>query len=476
VFPIIGVLGSLLLGFSIASPARTAAIAIVVGVLVLTLVWWLPPHLFLAASLTVLASSSRFELRSITVGSAQVYTLDILVAVVLLRAALPRERRSSELRLLDPGVALPAAVWALVMLVAGIRGAYAGNGFGAVLRLETPLVYFPLAYWGFTRILRETRVSVPRVVRALAITGMAFIGYAAYARLTGQRFGNATGSGIGAVQTTGGVLRRDYGIYSAFQIYPLLALGGLSYLVFSRRASLRAILVTGAALAATALTLVRGLIFGVAAGATLLVILAVKTRWHPKLGRLLPLVALIALAGAFFFKYSPAAARGVTDRFLPGITAQTQGATQTQEVRALAFSAGKSVANDKPFGTGFVTPDALQAAGYRTSYIPDSQWGTLLAYTGWPGLVALLWVGFAVVRRSFRLPAAGPWLHPLVAATATLLLVQGSGWDVLFAQTWSIGMAALVLALRFGLETPGFSDSSEPVAQTNAALGEPSPR
>lgn len=466
-FPIVGVLGSLLLGFSIASPARTAAITIVAGILVLVLVWWLPPHLFIAASLAVLASASLFESRAINVGSIQVYTLDMLIPLVLLRAVLPRERRVSELRLLEPSVALPAAVWALVMLGAGIRGAYAGNGFGAVLRLETSLVYFPLAYLGFTRILRETRVSVPRVVRALALTGLAFIGYAAYARLTGQRFGNASGSGIGIVQTTGGALRRDYGIYSAFQIYPLLSLGGLSYLVFSRRASLGAILVTGAALAATVLTLVRGLIFGVAVGATLLVILAVKTRWHPKLGRLLPLVAMFALATGLFFKYSPAAARGVTDRLLPGIAAQTQGATQTQEVRARAFSAGKSVANGKPLGTGFVTPEALQNAGYRTDYIPDSQWGTLLAYTGWPGLVALLWVGFAVVRRSFQLPAATPWLPPLVAATGVLLLVQGSGWDVLFAQTWSIGMAALVLALRFGLE---------PAARANTALDEPSSR
>jgi hypothetical protein len=463
-FLIAGVLGSLVFAFGLASPARGAAITIFGALSVLALVWWLPPHLFLAANLAILALSSRFGTRPITVGSASVYTFDLVMALVLLRALLPRERRKPELRLLEARVAAPAVIWSMVMLAAGIRGVYSGNGFGAVLRLETPFVYFPLAYWGFTRILREARVSIPWVVRALALTGLGFIAYAAYARLTGHRFGGTSGSGIGDVQTTGGVLRRDYGIYSAFQIYPLLALGALSYLIFSRRrASWGAIVVSCVAVTATVLTLIRGLIFGVAAGASMLVILAVKTRWVPKLGRLLPLVAALALAVGLFFKYSPTAARGVTDRLLPGIAAQTQGAIQTQEVRAHAFSAGKSVANDHPFGTGFVTHDALQSAGYRSDYIPDTQWGTLLAYTGWPGVLALLWVGFAVVRRSSRLPAAAPWLHPLVAATAVLLLVQGWGWDVLFAQTWSIGMAALILALRFGL-VPNSSSSPERTA------------
>jgi hypothetical protein len=128
------------------------------------------------------------------------------------------------------------------------------------------------------------------------------------------------------------------------------------------------------------------------------------------------------------------------------------------------------VANNEPFGTGFVTPAALESAGYRSDFIPDSQWGTLLAYTGWAGVVALLWVGFAVVRRSSQVPAAAPWLHPLVAATGVLLLVQGTGWDVLFAQTWSIGMAALVLALRFGLDMPRLPDSPEPGARADAQL------
>src|SRR3954469_11838150 len=96
VLPFVAVLGSLLVSLSLTSPARAAMMVIVVAPLVVTLALWLPAHLFLAASLAVLATSSLFESRAINVGSAQVYTLDMLVVVVLLRAVLSRERR-------DPG-------------------------------------------------------------------------------------------------------------------------------------------------------------------------------------------------------------------------------------------------------------------------------------------------------------------------------------------------------------------------------------
>jgi hypothetical protein len=455
-----GVFGAVALGAALASPAAGAVITLFGGLFALGLILWLPPHLFLGGSLALLGLSSGVE--PMTASRLQLYPYDLALAFVLVRAMLPRERRSTQFRVLDAPVALPLALWMSIMVVAGIRGFLDGNDLGAIARLETPLVYFPLFCWGFIRILGETSVSVPRVIRILVVTSLSFVAYAAFARITHYRFGEESGSGIGAVETTTGVLRRDYGLFSAFEIYALLAVGGLAYLIFSQRTRLIASVLAGVGLVATLLTLVRGLIFGVVAGATWLLVESVRTRWHAKLvSRLLPLVTLLAIAGTVFFANSPVAARGVTERFLPGITRQTEAATQNTEYRAKAIRAGATVASNNPFGLGFVRGERLETAGYLPLYVPHSQWGALLAYTGWPGLLVLGWVGLAVVRRSFQLPAAAPWLNPLVAATALLVLVQGFGWDVLFSQPWSLGMISLVLALRFGLRTDSGPDSPE---------------
>jgi hypothetical protein len=461
---LIGVFGAVVLGIALMSPARTAVLALVGALLVLALVFWLPPHLFLGASVAVLASSTApaFEGHPTNVGSIKIYTFDLLLALVVLRAALPRERRPQQLRILDTAVALPVALWGLFMLIAGARGFSAGNSVGAIARLETSLIYFPLFCWGFMRILGEASVSIPRVIRTLTITTLAFIAYAAYARIAHQRFGAPSGSGIGAVQTTEGVLRRDYGFFSAFQVYALLALGGLSYLVFSRRATLTTILVACAGLAATLLTLVRGLIFGVVAGVIWIVVLSIKTRWHVKLfSRLFSFVVVCAIAGTLFAIFGSGAARGVTERLLPGIAVQAQGANENTQFRVHVLATGSRIARDEPLGLGFVTPEALESAGYPPLYVPHSQWATLLVYTGWPGILVLGWAGMALVRRSFQLPAAAPWLHPLLAATALLVLFQGLAWDVFFSQPWSVGMIALIVALRFGLRASDSLDSPE---------------
>jgi hypothetical protein len=435
-------------------------VALFGAISVLVLAFWIPPHLFLGASLLVLASSSAVP--PVNVGSITVYTYDVLFALVLLRAVWPRARRVNNLRILDPTVAVPVMLWALVMVVAGFRGGIAGNSNGAIARLEMPLVYFPLFLWGFTRILREKSVPLSRVATSLIITSLGFIVYGAFTRVTHQRFGNANGAGIGVVTTTRAVLRRDYGLWSAFEIYPLLALGGFAYLSFSRRSKLSLILVTGVGLAATLFTLVRGLIFGCIAGAILLIVLSVRMRWHVNLvSRLLPLFAVCGLAGTLFFAVSPVAAHAVSERMLPGILGQAHDANKNTHYRVHALSVAIHVASNEPFGLGFGTPESTERAGYLSIYFPDTQWGTLLALTGWPGIFVFGWAGLALVRRSSRLPAAAPWLHPLVAATALLVLVQGFAWNILFSEPWSLGMIALVLALRFGLAREGSHEPRE---------------
>ena len=450
--------GAVLLGIALASPANKGVLIALAIALLVTLIITLPAHLFLGASLALLASFSApaFEQRPFNVGSIQIYALDILLVSVLVRARLPRPRWNRDLRVLDVAVLVPAGLWAAVMLLAGFRGILAGNSLGAVARLEMFLFYFPLFWWGFMRIVQERSMSMPRIVRTLAVTALTFMAYAAFARLTHQRFGAETGAGIGGVSTTGGVLRRDYGFFSAFQLYALLALGGLAYLMFSQRATLRASLVATAGLAATILTLVRGLIFGTAAGAIVLLLMALKSRWQTRVfRRLLPLLALCALAAIPFSLTSPAVANGVVERVLPGITTQASGATANTEYREQVLAAGIEIASTQPFGLGFVSGAALEDAGYPPLYGPHSQWASLLVYTGWPGVFLLLWAGVSLVRRSAQLPAAAPWLHPLLTATVVLVAVQGFAWDVFFSQPWSLGMVALVFALRFGLVAGG---------------------
>jgi hypothetical protein len=47
-----------------------------------------------------------------------------------------------------------------------------------------------------------------------------------------------------------------------------------------------------------------------------------------------------------------------------------------------------------------------------------------------------------------------------VGTTGLLVIVQGYGWNVLFAWIYAIGMIALILALRFGLKVEGSADEA----------------
>jgi O-Antigen ligase len=406
-----------------------------------------PAHVFFAGAVLLLGISSGVAPRSF--GSMTLYTYDLLLFFVLVRAIVPRVRVPSGLDLVDVVVAAPLALWSVLLVSAGVRGILAGNSLGQVARLETALVYFPLFCWGFTRIVREQDARLSRVTKACALAALGLIAYAAFARLTHERFGHHSGRGIGVVPTTAGNLRRDYGYYSAFEIYPLLALGAFAYLCFARRATAGAVVLVSAGLAATIFTLIRGLIFGLAVGAVVALAYALRERWQVRLGRrLLPLGVVAAVATVALFIFSPVSARGVAERVLPGVLPQSQIASGSSKIRWQVFATATHVASKEPFGVGFVSSDDVAKAGYDPERIPENQWAALLVFTGWPGVVLLLWGGVVLVRRSARLPAAAPWLHPLVAATAALVLVQGFGWNVLFGLTWSLGLLGLVLALR----------------------------
>ena len=452
VIPISGLGAALLLGALVASPHPLHGLLLLGATAVLAATILLPPHLFIGAILVVLGTFSVSEEHPFIAGAITIYTLDIVLVLLLLRAILPRPRHRTP-RIISAAVAVPLALWGLISVAAAVRGHSAGNSLGQVGRLETSFVYLLLFGWGFRRVVAETKTELPRVVRAVVVVGLGFILYALYTRVTHQRFAGATGAGVGAVDTAGGVLRRDYGLFSAFEIYPLLALAALAYLTSVARGGKASVLVMCAATAATILTLVRGMIFGAAAAAALLVVWAIRVRpLRGRLGgRLAPAALIFALAASVFAVISPNTAYGVADRMLPGLLPQTANANANTQFRAQVLVAGVHLADQHAFGIGFVTADQMTRDGFPPLYLPHSHWASLLAFEGWPGLLAFVWLTVAVIRRSSQLPVANPWLHRLLVASAVLMFVQGFGWNVLFSMLSGLGMFALVAAVRFGL-------------------------
>src|SRR5262245_9106992 len=224
---------SLGVAYGLASSAQMAALAFVVTVTV-ALALVLPPHLFVAASLAVLGTLQlSAEHASFAVGGISVHTNDLLLVLVASRALAPRPRRSVNWRIFDASTAGAALAWALVMIAAAARGYAAGTPTDSLIRLDEQVFYYPLFAWGCVRVLREPGVSSTRVAKALAVTVLAFVCYAALERITHQHFGDPSTKHVGVVFTAQGLtLHRDYGLYAAIEIYGLAALAALAHLLF----------------------------------------------------------------------------------------------------------------------------------------------------------------------------------------------------------------------------------------------------
>ena len=121
------------------------------------------------------------------VGGVQVYSTDALLAVVLLRAILPRDRISPPASL-DGVARLLFGIWAFVMVIAGLRGGLGGQSLISIIRLEMPLIYSVGFYFGLGRIIRERSFDLDKAVRNLLLVALGFIAYMTFARVTGRTF------------------------------------------------------------------------------------------------------------------------------------------------------------------------------------------------------------------------------------------------------------------------------------------------
>jgi hypothetical protein len=413
------------------------------------------PNTFLGLTLLVIGTESVSEAHPLAFGGAQLYSVDVLLGVVLLRAVLPREHAPPAAPL-RAGTKLVFAALAALMLAEALRAELGGYPTIPILRILTPVAYAIGFYFGLGRIVREPGFDLDRSVRALLLAGLALLAYFAATRFANTPFENETNPDVGhlgTVVTTAGVLRRDYGFASAFIVYPALGLGGAAYLLHGARRQFAAAVVAGLGILATLLTLIRGEIFGLAFG---LVLIAAIHR-SPRLVRMsrAPVVLasiVVVLAGSLgFWVTSPATARAVVERALPGVVPQSSAAEENVRFREQAVSAGFAAASQHPFGVGLVPDQALLgSSGVAVGYAAHSGVAWIAPYAGWAGIVLVGLALLAVFADSFALPSGSPWLHPFFAAALVMLTFYTVfDADGLLGQGWVTALAALLAALRF---------------------------
>jgi hypothetical protein len=422
---------------------------VLLGVVALALA--VPPHIFVALTLLVLGAYSLSADNPLAFGGALVHSTDVLLALVLVRAFLPRER-VPQAAPLGSVVVMLFGLWAAVMVVAGVRGFIGGHDLISLIRLETPLIYSVGFYIGLGRIVREREFELDKAVRNMLIVALGFVAYMAFARLTNSPFEtDETVGRLGTVVTTGGELRRDYGFASAFILYPLLALAGAAYLLYSPRRIALAAAVVGIGTLTTLLTLIRAEIFGLFVGLVVITVLRNQSAVE-RVFRMRAIAAAtisVAVAGVALWAVDPSVARGILERSLPGLVEQTEAAEATAEYRRDALAYGISAAKQEPLGVGLLPEDALTAAGFDLGYLAHSAVTTTLVYAGWIGLATAVLALMGLLWASFRLPRPVPWLHPFFVGSVLMLVVVSFASSALMGQGWIIGLAGLIAALRF---------------------------
>jgi hypothetical protein len=416
-----------------------------------------PPHVLVALSLLVFGAYSLSEDNPLAFAGVQVYATDALLAVVLLRAILPRERIPPPAPL-DGVARLLFGIWAAVMIVAGLRGVFGGHALVSIIRLETPLIYGVGFYFALGRIIRERAFDLNKALRNLVIVALGFVAYMAFARLTNTPFETETSGGsLGTVITTGGELRRDYGFASAFILYPALALAGAAYMLYSPRRTALAADVAGLGILTTLITLIRGEIFGLFIGLAVIALLRTEVALKRAVRTRAIMAASFAflIAGLGLWAVSPPTARGVIERSLPGFIQQSTTAEATAEYRRNAIDAGFEAARREPAGVGLIPADSLTAiSSVESGLVAHSGITTMLVYAGWIGLVAAVLALLGLLRASFHLPRPIPWVHPFFVGALITLAIYSVAADGLVGQGWVTGLAALVAALRFNGVSP----------------------
>jgi hypothetical protein len=409
----------------------------------------LTPQWFIPASVLCFAVSTSINTPLLASSPVQVYFSDLIVLLIATRGALPRNRIQSNGALAGAPIIL-FALWAAVMAIAAARAMNAGVPFASAIRGDLALVYWPLLYFGFSRVLREYRRDVYLLWRNLAAVAVGLAAWALLARVLNHPF---EGPGLANVPTgEDTTVPRNFGFAAAFIVYPALALVAIAGMAHGGSRGLRWFVMASVGIVATLMTLVRGEILGLALGA--LVILWLRPR-RPNMSARMRSAAQLAFAVLAFagglIAGNPTLGNAVIQRTLP-FTKQAEGAKLNAEYREKAVETGFDVARAHPGGLGVLDTARLDAERIDPGYLAHSGVATLLLFGGWPALVAALLAILALLRRSSLLPASTPWLHPAFVGVLTLLSVYTISAAGLAGDPWVIPLGALAVALRFTVQ------------------------
>jgi hypothetical protein len=446
-FPVTaGAFAGLFCAYAVLAPSRRPLEALYL-LIALFLVAALTPQFFIASTLLLLAVSTAWSSPVLSAGGAQLYLSDFTALMVAARGALPRARFPSN-RALTGAPAMFFALWALVMAIAAVRGTNAGVSLVSAIRGDIALIYLPLLYVGFARVLRETDLRSSLLWRNLALVALGLAAWMFVARALNHPFHDP---GSARVPTAPGeAVFRNFGFASAFIVYPALALVGIAGMAHgggARRSWW--ILLASVGTIATLTTLVRGEIFGLALGA--LVILWLRPRSIHSGGRIRTAAQLgfaVVAITLCVIAMSPSLGNAIVQRALP-FTHQSAEAEQNVEYRWQAVQGGFRTARAHPAGLGVLDTARLDAHHVDAGYLAHSGVATLLLFGGWPALVSALFVVLSLLRRSFRLATATPWLHPAFVAVLTMLTVYSTSAAGLVGDPWVMPLGALAVALRF---------------------------
>ncbi len=409
------------------------------------------PQAFIAGSVFVFAVSSAMRSAVLPSLPVPVYLTDFMVLLIALRGALPRERVPGRKWLSGPPTWLFGA-WCFVMALAALRAMQFGVPLNSALRGDIAVIYWPLLYFGYTRVLRERNLDTSALWRDLAIVTLGLTAWMFVARVINHPFHD---NGLGLVATgSDTAVRRNFGFATAFIVYPLIALVGIAGMAYTRHQRPRWLGLAAVGTIATLTTLVRGEIFGLAVGAlAILWLRPMKAETSARVRTAVQLAFALAIVIVGLLATSPTLARAIVQRAIP-LVHQSRGATLNKDYREKAVTTGFHVANAHPAGLGVLDVHRLAAENIDRGFLAHSGVATLLLFGGWPALIFAVLAVVAVLHRSARSSAAMPWFHPALVGVLVMLSVYAVTAASLAGDPWVIPLGPLAIALRFTLPPP----------------------
>jgi hypothetical protein len=348
------------------------------------------------------------------------------------------------------------------MAVAAIRAMGAGVGFPSAVRGDLALAYWPLLYFGFTRVLRERGLDRSLLWRYLAVVTLGLAGWMFLARAINLPFHDAGLAQVATGETS--TIHRNFGFAAAFIVYPALALVGIAGMAHGERRDARWAVLATVGTVATLMTFVRGEIFSLALAALVIFWLRPRTGAGGRARTAIQLSFAVLAAVIGLMAASPTLGNAIVQRAVP-FTHQAPGAKANAEYRQKAVTTGFRVARAHPLGLGVLDVRRLDAERIDPGYLAHSGVAMLLLFGGWAALGCAVLTIVAVLRRSFAIPAAAPWLHPAFVAVMTMLAVYSISAAGLAGDPWVIPLGVLAVALRFTLQPSGAIDERVDMAR-----------